>query len=105
MIDTSKYDIFLNEISELEKVVHKFVVKNQELQEEKNELQGKVSQLKNENEVLIAKINELEKKVNSAEDSITTVLSKKSLNVTERENLKNQIDELIEKIDYHIHSL
>ncbi len=105
MVDTSKYDLFLSEIAALEKVAHNFVGKNQELLEVKNELEKKVSQLQSENEILMAKIKELEKKANSAEENITTVLSKKSLNVSERENLKNQIDELIEKIDYHIHSL
>ncbi len=105
MSGTSKYDLLLKEINEIEKYVHTFVSKNQELQKEKNELEEKVAKLNNDNKILISKINELEKKANSAEVNITSILSKKKLNVNERENLKNQIDELIEKIDYHIQSL
>ncbi len=105
MPDTSKYKMMLDEIAALEKAAHSFVGKNQELIEIKKELEEKVARLQSENKSLVSKIKELEEKTISAEDNIISVLGKKELNENERENLKSQIDELIEKIDYHIHSL
>ena len=59
--------------------------------------------LEKENEILILKIKELEKKLNKAEE-VSTSSAKTQLNFSERENLKDQIDDLIARIDYHIRS-
>jgi len=104
MGDTSKYDLFLQEIVSLEKMVHTFVGKNDELLESKKVSKERIEQLESENKVLVDKIKDLENRANTAEENIATTLSKKKLDVNERENLKSQIDDLIEKIDYHIHS-
>jgi len=104
MGDTSKYDSFLTEIVSLEKMVHNVVGKNQQLLEIKKISEERINQLQSENQVLVNKIKELERKTNLTEGNIATTLSKKKLDVNERENLKSQIDDLIEKIDYHIHS-
>ncbi|MCP5063993.1 MAG: hypothetical protein GY936_16245 [Ignavibacteriae bacterium] len=104
MGDTSKYDLFLQEIVSLEKMVHSFVGKNDELLEVKKVSEERIDQLESENKVLVNKIKDLENRANTAEENIATTLSKKKLDVNERENLKSQIDDLIEKIDYHIHS-
>ena len=104
MGDTSKYDLFLQEIVSLEKMVHNYVGTNKELLEIKKISEERIDQLQSENKVLVNKIKELERKSNSVEENITATLSKKKLDVNERENLKSQIDDLIEKIDYHIHS-
>ncbi len=63
----------------------------------------KLISLQKENEVLVLKIKELEKKINQT-DEIKSVSSKTNLDLSERENLKNQIDDLITRIDYHIRS-
>jgi flagellar biosynthesis/type III secretory pathway chaperone len=104
MGDTSKYDSFLAEIVSLEKMVHNVVGKNQQLLEIKKVSEERINQLQSENQVLVNKIKELERKTNLTEGNIAATLSKKKLDVNERENLKSQIDDLIEKIDYHIHS-
>ncbi len=104
MGDASKYDLFLQEIVSLEKIVHNYVGTNKELLEIKKISEERIDQLQSENKVLVNKIKELERKTNSVEENITATLSKKKLDVNERENLKSQIDDLIEKIDYHIHS-
>ena len=93
----------MDEIVSLEKMVQKFVVDNEGIENEVSILQTKVDNLAQENEVLVLKINELEKKLNSAENNIAHN-TKTSLDFSERENLKNQIDDLITKIDYHIQS-
>lgn len=103
MSDTSKYDLFMEEIVSLEKMVQKFVVENEEIENEKTTLESKVDNLEQENEVLVLKIKELEKKLNNAENKKVPE-SKSNLDFSERENLKNQIDDLISKIDYHIRS-
>ena len=103
MADTSKYDLFLNEIVILEKAVQKFVSDNDELEEEKLSLLNKVNKLQKENEILVLKIKDLEKQINTS-DVIKASAGKTNLDLSERENLKNQIDDLISRIDYHIRS-
>jgi predicted nucleic acid-binding Zn-ribbon protein len=102
--DTSKYDLFNDEIDSLEKMVQKFVAENLELEEKKSAISEKVEKLERENEILVTKINELEKKLTKAEDKPSSSVGKTKLDLSERENLKNQIDDLIERIDYHIRS-
>ena len=104
MSDTSKYDLFNDEIDSLEKMVQKFVAENLKLEEKKSTISEKVEKLERENEILVTKINELEKKLTKAEDKTSTSVGKTNLDLSERENLKNQIDDLIERIDYHIRS-
>ena len=103
MSDTSKYDLFMDEIISLEKMIQKFVAQKEEIEEEKISLQQKLSSLEKENEVLVQKIKGLEKKVIS-NDEVASSKTKSNLDLSERENLKNQIDDLITRIDYHIRS-
>lgn len=103
MSDSSKYDLFMDEIVSLEKMVQKFVSDNIAIEEDKVGLQNKVNSLQKENEVLVLKIKELEKKINQTEE-VKSVSGKTNLDISERENLKNQIDDLITRIDYHIRS-
>ena len=100
---SSKYDLFMDEIVALEKMVQKFVSDNLTIEEEKLVLEKKVSSLQKENEVLVLKIKELEKKIIKTEE-VNSVSGKTNLDLSERENLKNQIDDLITRIDYHIRS-
>jgi len=104
MSNSSKYELFMDEIVSLEKKVHKFVVDNQKVIEEKDILEKKVVKLEKENEVLILKIKELEKKLGKVEETSASLAEKSNLDLTERENLKSQIDDLIARIDYHIRS-
>ena len=93
----------MDEIVSLEKMVQKFVSDNLTIEEEKLVLEKKVSSLQKENEVLVLKIKELEKKIIKTEE-VNSVSGKTNLDLSERENLKNQIDDLITRIDYHIRS-
>lgn len=103
MSNTSKYDLFMGEIESLEKMVQNFVVEHLEIGEVKSSLAKKVENLEKENEILVLKIKDLEKKISKAED-VSSVRNKTNLDLNERQNLKNQIDDLIERIDYHIRS-
>lgn len=93
----------MDEIVSLEKMIQNFVAENQEIEFEKIALAEKAKTLEKENEILILKIKELEKKLNKAEE-VSTSSAKTQLNFSERENLKDQIDDLIARIDYHIRS-
>ena len=94
----------MDEIVSLEKMVQKFVAENDELEAAKTSLDEKVSKLKEENEILVSKIKELEMKVNQSDEKSAMVNPNSKLDLTERENLKSQIDDLISRIDYHIRS-
>jgi len=102
--ETSKYDLFLNELNGLEKMLHAFVQKHNDLKEMKTALEKKVKQLENENEVLKLKIEELEHKVEEVVKKKNELIDSSNISDVDRETLISQIDELIEKIDYHIRS-
>ncbi len=94
----------MDEIVSLEKMVQKFVSENEKLEVEKSSLDKDIAKLTKENEILISKINDLEKQINQAEVNAEMVNSKAKLDLAEREKLKDQIDDLISRIDYHIRS-
>ncbi|PID58723.1 MAG: hypothetical protein CR986_07645 [Ignavibacteriae bacterium] len=100
---TSKYDFFMDELNSLEKIVQKFVRDNEELFRQKSELEKKITKLEKENEVLIFKISDLEKKLNKAGDEIKAS-AKSKMNLSDRNYLINQIDDFIEKLEFHIKS-
>jgi dynactin complex subunit len=102
--DTSKFDLFMDEIVSLEKMVQKFVADNQEMETNKSALSKKVDKLIQENEILVSKIKDLEKKIDHVDVDSGSVKSKTNLDLTEREDLKSQIDDLISRIDFHIRS-
>ncbi|GBD90977.1 hypothetical protein BMS3Abin04_01701 [bacterium BMS3Abin04] len=104
MTDTSKYDLFLKELNSLEKMINSFVQKNNELLETKKVLEKKVTQLQNENEVLKLKIDELEGKVEEVLNKRADLIDNNNISDIDREALISHIDDLIERIDYHIRS-
>ncbi len=104
MTDTSKYDLFLKELNSLEKMINSFVQKNNELLETKKVLEKKVTQLQNENEVLKLKIDELEGKVEEVLNKRADLIDNNNISDVDREALISHIDDLIERIDYHIRS-
>ncbi|MBK8946016.1 MAG: hypothetical protein IPM32_12210 [Ignavibacteriae bacterium] len=105
MSESTKYDLFMKEIESLEQMVQGYVAESENATNEKNILKQKVDSLLKENEVLVLKIKELEKKLNSVDEkSLTAGIKKTNLDLQERQNLKNQIDDLIARIDYHIRS-
>ncbi|MFZ1290601.1 MAG: hypothetical protein WAR79_10960 [Melioribacteraceae bacterium] len=105
MSESTKYDLFMKEIESLEQMVQGYVAENENVTNEKSILKQKVESLTTENEVLVLKIKELEKKLNTVDEKSSAVgIKKTTLDLQERQNLKNQIDDLIARIDYHIRS-
>ena len=104
MAESSKYDIFMDELNSLEKEIYLFVQKSQEIMEANKKLDKKVDQLEKENEVLKLKVGEIESKLNSASFIEKNIFEDGSTNWEDSESLKSKISELISKIDYHLRS-
>ncbi|MBX3007974.1 MAG: hypothetical protein KF816_08110 [Melioribacteraceae bacterium] len=103
MPESSKYDIFIDELNALEKQIYFFLQKGDELSDANQALENRIVILEKENDNLKKKINEIESKLSK------NLLGAESLfganfNSEEKEALKNKINELIAKIDYHLRS-
>lgn len=104
MAESSKYDFFLDEINALEKQMYYFIQKGDELLEANEELNNKITNLEQENQALKKRITDIETKLSKTLLSEENLLDNDSLNLEEREVLKNKISELINRIDYHLRS-
>ena len=104
MKESSKYDFFMDELSSLEKQMYVFLQRDYELSQENIELMKKLEYLEKENEVLQLKMNELEENLQKRDVITSEGKEGISLNVEEKEQIKNKIDDLISKIDYHLRS-
>ncbi len=90
------YKLFIEEFSSLEKSVYALLQKNIDYKDELEKLKEENLKLQKENEVLRETLSQFEgKRINSASTKIKA---------EDKENLKNQIDELISKIDFHLKS-
>jgi len=98
--ETTKYDIFMNELLELEKSVYILVQKEEEISLEKKALIKELKSLKDENEILRIKLEEAERKT----DDFDNVSNNLFLNPKDKKVTKEKIDELINKIDNHLRS-
>ncbi len=90
------YKLFIEEFSSLEKSVYALLQKNIDYKDELEKLKEENLKLRKENEVLRETLSQFEgKRINGASTKIKA---------EDKENLKNQIDELISKIDFHLKS-
>jgi len=101
LAEPTTYDYFLDELLALEKQIYIVVQREEEIVEEKNALLKELKSLKDENEILRIKLDEAEKKVGDNNDSFN---ESNLFNLESKENIKNKIDELINKIDNHLRS-
>ena len=90
MPELSKFDIILDELVSLEKLVISLTQRNKELLYD--------------NSRLSIHINELEEQLNSLNKENEILVNSNSLNFKEREELKQKINELVSKIDFHLRS-
>jgi len=94
--ENKSYENFLNELTSLEKIIYAYVKRSEEVLQENKLLKERISELETENEILKIKIEEIQKKENENSSS--------KINNQEKEKIKQKIDELIEKIDFHMRS-
>lgn len=105
MAETTKYDLFLDELNTLEKQIYFFIQKGSEVIEANDALSSRINQLERENEALKKRINEIESKLSkSLLLNDENLFGNETLNVEEREALKSKIDDLIARINYHLRS-
>ncbi len=101
MADLSKYEILLNDLNTIQTQVSVLKNKFKDTSQRNTELENLVLELKREKADLAEKIKFLEDEIinfeNETKDS-TLVTS----NVEEREALKQKIQSLITRIDYHL---
>ncbi|MDH7605514.1 MAG: hypothetical protein QHH13_11480 [Melioribacter sp.] len=104
MAELSKYDMFLEELSSLEKEIYYFIQKGAELIEANEALSNRINQLEKENETLKKRLSEIESKISKSMFNEENLFGVERFNAEEREALKNKISELIARIDYHLRS-
>lgn len=104
MSETSKYDLFLDEINALEKQIYYFMQRGSDLLEANQALNNRITLLERENDSLKKKIVEIESKVSKSLFNGEHLFGGENFNLEEKEALKNKISELIAKIDYHLRS-
>ena len=104
MAETSKYDLFIDELNTLEKQIYYFIPKGSELFDANEALNNRITLLERENDLLKKKVNEIELKVSKTLFKEENIFSNGSLNSEEKETLKIKLGELIAKIDYHLRS-
>ena len=103
MNDLAKYDGLLNDFKTVESQVTVLKKKLEICLKQNEEFEKNIAELKKENSALLQKIDKLEKDFSKIQNEGETNLFN-TLNVKERESLKDKLQDLISKIDYHISS-
>ncbi len=104
MAETTKYDLFIDELNTLEKQIYYFIQKGTEILESNQALNNRITLLERENDSLKKRISEIESKVSKSFVNSENLFGNESFNLEEKETLKNKISELIARIDYHLRS-
>jgi predicted nucleic acid-binding Zn-ribbon protein len=104
LAETSKYDLFLDELNALEKQIYYLIQKSSELFDANQALNNRISLLERENDLLKKKIGEMDSKIGRATTKDDNLFGNNTFNSEEKEVLKNKIADLISKIDYHLRS-
>ena len=103
MVDFAKYDSLIQDLTLIESEVAAIVEKLQISTQRKQELEIQLAKVKQENAVLVKRISELEHQLEN-----TQIKSENeyfgSLNSKEKEVLKQKIQNLITRIEYHLSS-
>lgn len=101
MADLSKYEILLNDLNTIQTQVSVLKNKFKDTSQRNTELENLVIELKREKNDLAEKIKFLEDEIlNFQKESGDSTLV--TSNVEEREALKQKIQSLISRIDYHL---
>jgi len=103
MSETSKQEVLLSDLSIIQSQVEILANKCKDLTEVNLELESQLSELKKENSDLEQKISKLESELQNIKKKSGTDFFN-SLNEKEREELRNNIGDLISRIDFHLSS-
>ncbi len=104
MADESKKGAFLSELNSLEAMVSLLVDNYLNLIEKNRKLENQIVQLNKEIEFYKLKASSLENDIERFKGNFENENIFSSLDSREKENLRQKINELIERINYHIGS-
>lgn len=103
MFDFTKYDALIQDLSLIESEIAAIIEKLRISEEREKELEIQVAKLRQENAILSKKVNELEHQLENSQSNDQTEFFA-SLNSKEKELLKQKIQNLITRIEYHLSS-
>lgn len=104
MPETSKQDALITDITNIHSEVNTLVSNHRDLAQVNLKLEAEVNELRKEKADLVQKLAGLEAKIGNNNKRQPDFEIFNSLDEEERENLKNKIDNLISRIDFHISS-
>ncbi len=103
MSDLTKHEVLLNELSEIHTLVSELKNRNKSIREEYSKLERSFSGIREENKMLLQRIEALEKQLEeNGENSLNSLFG--SLDGSEKAELKNKIQNLVNRIDLHLSS-
>ena len=103
MTDLTKHDVLLTELTNIHTLVSVLLNNFKSLREEKSNLEKSFSAVRAENKELLQRIEALEKQlVENKDNSLNSLFG--SLDNNEKEELKNKIQNLVNRIDLHLSS-
>ena len=103
MPDLTKHEVLLNELSEIHTLVAELINNFRNLQQENTKLERSFSGVREENKMLLQRLEALEKQLEeNGNNSLNSLFN--SLDVTEKEELKSKIQNLVNRIDVHLSS-
>ncbi|MBN1637908.1 MAG: hypothetical protein JW866_03005 [Ignavibacteriales bacterium] len=104
MPELIQYEYLNKELNELEKQLHAFIQRNQQIEETNSVISKELERVEEENAILKAKLRELERKLAELHNNLNEKNSSEFINIEDKQNFKRKIDDLIERIDYHLGS-
>ena len=104
MTDKTKYDYFMDELLSLEKQIYTVVQRSDELVDENNDLREEIENLQAENGALKNKLREIETSLANQIGENKDLFSENNLHSNEKEEIKEKIENLISRLDYHLRS-
>jgi predicted nuclease with TOPRIM domain len=103
LADLTKQDVLLNELTNVVSLLTVLMNNHKSLREEKAGLEKSVSALKDQNSDLLKRVEALEKQLEeNGNYSLNSLFG--SLDTIEKEELKNKIQNLVNRIDFHLSS-
>ena len=104
MTDKTKYDYFMDELLSLEKQLYTVVLKSDELVDENNDLREEIENLQAENGALKNKLREIETSLATQISENKDLFSENNIRSNEKKEIKEKIENLISRLDYHLRS-
>lgn len=103
MPDLTKHEVLINDLSEIHTLVAELVNSIRNLKQENSKMERSFSGVREENKMLLQRVEALEKQLEENENnSLNSIFS--SLDSNEKEELKNKIQNLVNRIDLHLSS-